>query len=59
MVCSHLDSALADRLSADHLLERVEQEILSPRLGLDLVEDEGEILGEVAQGDVSQRVARS
>ena len=55
----HLDPALAHGLSTDHLLEGVEQQVLPLGLSLDLVEDEGQVLGQVAQGDVPEGVAGS
>ena len=55
----HLDPALAHGLSTDHLLQRVEQQVLPLGLRLDLVEDERQVLGQVAQGDVPEGVASS
>ena len=41
---------------ADDLLKTVKEEILSPGLSLDLVEDERKVLREVTQGDVTEGV---
>ena len=41
---------------ANDLLETMQKQILPPGLSLNLVEDEGKVLREVAQGEVTERV---
>jgi len=46
-------------LVGDDLLEGVEEEVLALGVGVDLVEDEGDVLGEVADSEVAEGVGGS
>ena len=50
--------AAVHALVADHLLERVEEQVLTLRVALDLVEYERYVLGQVAQAQIAERVRR-